>query len=979
METINHTFGTQQSGDNRFRMREGVGRLMDAASSQQQLLMDSIGPVIVFALLYCAFFSPVIFSNRLLAPGDGYVYYLPLYLAGRTAWTSLMFSGFPLVGDPQAMFCYPPAMVLSPLNNSWNAFVILAYVLASCFTFWFVRQITQSRVGGLVAGIIYGMSGFFMVHLGHTSIIHSAVWLPLILWGLENLKKGKSIVWFLVSSGGIGLSLLGGHPQISIYSLFVGFLYIVMTGGEAGKGRWPYYRISLFVFLCGIAMAAIQLLPMIELARYSVRSNVSADVFNSFSLPPKQLITLFFPYLLGAVPSPLYKVRYFGAWNLTELTGYVGLLPLMLSSISLVGIRKNLQARFWGLIAIVSILLVVGPSTPLARVLYHLPGVNSFRVPARHFLEFSFSVSVLAGCGIAILGKQKPSVRVVWAVRLVISFLIAFGLALLAVVIEYGKIGSLAIRQGVNNWVAVPWHNPGIIVPILTCSLVAAVLLVWCKYPQWYCSALLLCSLIVDLGSFGWLCEWHYHSPQKSQLQMSGVLEKYQRALNDRHQRMLSYRGGQGSAEEGMPNLNLVWHLPNVSGYDPLILSRYNRLSTVQAWGGIDAEVLNSRDQTLDVLATRYVFFPKGALDGRVTVSRFGVGWSAGDLTIRLGVGCGDGKASELDYNIPYVTATEIGVVSNLGTSTQVPEGSGLVEIGLEDESGSFQYITLRAGEDTSEWAWDRADVQKIVQHKRAKVFDSVLRTDLPGGKFEGHGYYSIRRFDRYKTIKGIRLRWIGPCGVTLGLAKLSLIDEVKNKSFAVNSLLSALGGDNRWRLAGDYERTMVYENTRAMPRVWPVSRVLSLQPDQIVKAVKTSQLPDGSRFDCGDMALIEEPLSWQNGQGDKEAKISVTKIMENSLEFAVDSYSGAFLVLSDIDFPGWVATVDEKRVRVFTTDYVLRGIGVPAGSHKVRFVFQPVSFYIGVAISATCLVILFGLISVLWLKKGSKRAGNGW
>ena len=84
-----------------------------------------------YGVLYTLFFSPVVFSNELLAPGDGYVYYLPNFFSKGFLWEPLIFSGFPVAADPQAMTWYPVAAFFSMIH-SWNAFVIMAYVLASC-------------------------------------------------------------------------------------------------------------------------------------------------------------------------------------------------------------------------------------------------------------------------------------------------------------------------------------------------------------------------------------------------------------------------------------------------------------------------------------------------------------------------------------------------------------------------------------------------------------------------------------------------------------------------------------------------------------------------------------------------------------------------------------------------------------------------------------------------------------------------------
>src|SRR6185369_4680884 len=88
-----------------------------------------------YAIFFLIFFAPVLFSNRLLAPGDGISYFIPNFYSRSMLWDSSIWGGFPSVGDPQRMFWYPPALVLSLIPHSWNFFIVSGYVLAASFTY----------------------------------------------------------------------------------------------------------------------------------------------------------------------------------------------------------------------------------------------------------------------------------------------------------------------------------------------------------------------------------------------------------------------------------------------------------------------------------------------------------------------------------------------------------------------------------------------------------------------------------------------------------------------------------------------------------------------------------------------------------------------------------------------------------------------------------------------------------------------------
>ena len=49
-------------------------------------------------------------------------------------------------------------------------------------------------------------------------------------------------------------------------------------------------------------------------------------------------------------------------------------------------------------------------------------------------------------------------------------------------------------------------------------------------------------------------------------------------------------------------------------------------------------------------------------------------------------------------------------------------------------------------------------------------------------------------------------------------------------------------------------------------------------------------------------------------------------------------------VVFSEVYYPSWQAFIDGNEVKVGRADYILRALAVPAGQHKVEFVFDPVS-----------------------------------
>ena len=64
-------------------------------------------------------------------------------------------------------------------------------------------------------------------------------------------------------------------------------------------------------------------------------------------------------------------------------------------------------------------------------------------------------------------------------------------------------------------------------------------------------------------------------------------------------------------------------------------------------------------------------------------------------------------------------------------------------------------------------------------------------------------------------------------------------------------------------------------------------------------------------------------------------------------------------LVLSEITYPGWHATIDGSPVTVVTTGGLLRSVILGPGEHRIVFTFRPTSLYLGLVLSILGLVFI--------------------
>lgn len=135
-----------------------------------------------------------------------------------------------------------------------------------------------------------------------------------------------------------------------------------------------------------------------------------------------------------------------------------------------------------------------------------------------------------------------------------------------------------------------------------------------------------------------------------------------------------------------------------------------------------------------------------------------------------------------------------------------------------------------------------------------------------------------------------------------------------------------------------------VQQNPNALGAAWFV-KAISYEPDA---AAIMSRL---SSFSPKDTALVEASYKKENlvadASADSSSRITLVYNDNDIIEYRSSSKANGFAVFSEVYYDaGWVATIDGKETPIIRTNYVLRGLQVPAGDHKIVFEFKPKSFY---------------------------------
>jgi hypothetical protein len=148
------------------------------------------------------------------------------------------------------------------------------------------------------------------------------------------------------------------------------------------------------------------------------------------------------------------------------------------------------------------------------------------------------------------------------------------------------------------------------------------------------------------------------------------------------------------------------------------------------------------------------------------------------------------------------------------------------------------------------------------------------------------------------------------------------------------------------------YGTLYLYENPHVLPRAYLVGSY------RLVKSQKEALSAMAEKnFDPKKFIVLEEKPEVEGGQKYKGAKIISCQPMEVLLEAELNK--PGFLFLSDTYYPGWKAYADGREVKIYRANYMFRAVALEKGKHLVRFVYDPLSFKLGLSISVITLLVL--------------------
>lgn len=447
-----------------------------------------------FAALAAAFLAPALFFGRVLLPTDNLFQWPPWsayaaqfgvalpphnplisdailqnypwkrFIAAQLGrgelplWNPYLFAGQPFLAAGQSGALYPLGLlfVLLPTAQAYGWFTALHLAIAGSSTYYLVRVLGGSRLGGWIAGVAFAFGLPLVVTFLWPMVVSTLAWMPLLVALVERTlrllldERGPARRWLpypVLGALVVGLVLLAGHLEFAFYTLAVAGLYAAgrllafllarprpeadpgaLPAAAAGGATVPLGRalaggaVLLAMVALGVALAAVQLVPFAELGGRNFRAGLLPyEEVRSFAFRPQHVAAFLLPNVFGNPTHHAYRDLFDGTerpvahefadrpgqqerststeWgqkNYVEGAAYVGVLPLLLAPLALLRRRPPVAAPVFAGIAVVAALLAFG--SPLyALLFYGLPGYSQLHTPFRWVYPLTFSLVVLAG------------------------------------------------------------------------------------------------------------------------------------------------------------------------------------------------------------------------------------------------------------------------------------------------------------------------------------------------------------------------------------------------------------------------------------------------------------------------------------------------------------------------------------------------------------------------------------------------------
>ncbi len=480
-------------------------------------------------------------------------------------WNPYEMAGVPHLANFQSGVFYPFNLLLliNPFYYSWTFFIILQLLLASVFMYLYVRNLKMEKVSAVFGAVVFTFSGFLISWLTWGNIVHTALWLPIILLSIDKFVSSTRIIWLILLTTFSIFAFFAGHLQTFFYIFVVALLYFIFRWFEYGR---KIKTLLMFLSYClgFVAVTAVQWLPTLNYINLSGRGFDQNWKGEGWFIPLEQLIQFVVPDFFGN-PTTL---NYWGAWNYGEFSGYIGILGVFFLLVGIFFTRVRERIFYLGVLLVS---LILATKNPIAEIPYNLavPFLSTAQ-PTRLIFLIVFSASVIAALGFNyfITSRDKKPVFLLIPIIVVITSLW---------IATSGVFDIGVISENIST------AKRNLILPTVVMVLGIVFVVVYKLINNSFIKYLIIAILVII--SFG---DLYRFGDKFTPFTKSEYLFPESKVLSHIKKDTGIYRVATTDSRIFPPNFSTYYKIQSVDGYDPLYLLSYAKIIAASERGKPD-------------------------------------------------------------------------------------------------------------------------------------------------------------------------------------------------------------------------------------------------------------------------------------------------------------------------------------------------------------------------------------------------------
>lgn len=193
--------------------------------------------IIVFLIsLVCLYLPQLVFQYKIPSERESLLYYFPLFKLVTNIiksgylplWNPYYSSGTPLLANPHATILYPINFLLFrlfPYKLAYPMVLSIHFFLAGFFTYLLSKKIGLSRLSALLSAICYMFSSWLLNCIYIPVMLFSSLWLPVILYLVETIITNPRYSIFSLACVSVAVASFSGCLQIIYGAFLVSVLY----------------------------------------------------------------------------------------------------------------------------------------------------------------------------------------------------------------------------------------------------------------------------------------------------------------------------------------------------------------------------------------------------------------------------------------------------------------------------------------------------------------------------------------------------------------------------------------------------------------------------------------------------------------------------------------------------------------------------------------------------------------------------------